>query len=73
MCLPRAEGLSQSFTATADEERSVGCRWNMPHTLSPVARKCFDGAGMYGQLARLGELGLPYGQYPTFEIDISIA
>ena len=42
-------------------------------TLPPVARQRLDRAGMYRQLARLGELGLPYRQHSALEIDIGIA
>ena len=71
--LPITKRLTQSSATAANEEPGVSGRRNTPRTLPSVAPQCFDIAGMYGQLARLGELGLPHGQHPPFEIDIGIA
>jgi hypothetical protein len=65
--------LPKTPASTADKERAVGGRGNVPRTLPTVMDQRRDGTRMQGQLARLGELGLPDGQHPMLEIDIGIA
>ena len=73
MDLAVAERLPQPPTSAANEERGVGRRRYVVHTLSPVARQRVDRAGMQWQLAGLGKLGLPHDQHPAFEVDVGIA
>ena len=72
LSLPLAKRLTQSPATAANEEPGVSGRRNTPRTLPSVAPQRFDIAGMYGQLARLGELGLPYREDSLLQIDIGI-
>ena len=51
MDLSIAERLPQPPTPSANEERGVGRRRYVAHTLPPVARQRVDRAGMQWQLA----------------------
>lgn len=72
MRLPFPYRLPKSPATATNKEWAVCCFWNVPCTLSAVMAQCCDGTRMQGQLARLGELGLPDGQHPMLEIDILI-
>ena len=72
MHLSFAERLPQSLATATDKERCIEGRGNVPSMLPPIVCQRYDSAGMQRKLARLGELGLPYDQHPSFEINIGI-